>query len=75
LKPFLVCELTLLEPSFWKWRTRINTKNIGEPWFAGFTLKTVLNWDLYRNKCTLYIKIESLLKHYYMYSTLFIDIT
>jgi hypothetical protein len=30
---------------------------------------------LYWNKCTLDIKIEALLKHYYMYSSLFIDIT
>jgi hypothetical protein len=48
---------------------------IGEPWFPGLTLKMALNWDLYWNKCTLYIKIESLLKHYYIYSTLFIAVT
>jgi hypothetical protein len=36
---------------------------IGEPWFPGLTLKTVLNWDMDWNKCTLYIKIETLLKH------------
>jgi hypothetical protein len=48
---------------------------IGEPWFSGLTLKTVLNWDFYWNKCTLYIEIQTLLKHYYMYSTLFIEIT
>jgi hypothetical protein len=47
---------------------------IGEPWFPGLTLKTVLHWDLYWNKCTLYIKIETLLKRYYMYSTLFIEL-
>jgi hypothetical protein len=35
----------------------------------------VLNWDLYWNKCTLYLKIENLFKHYYMYSTLCIEIT
>jgi hypothetical protein len=46
-----------------------------EPWFPGLTLKTVLNWDFYWNKCTLYIKIQISLKHYYMYSTLFIEIT
>jgi hypothetical protein len=40
---------------------------IGEPWFPGLMLKTVLNWDFYWNKCTLHIKIEALLKHYYMY--------
>jgi hypothetical protein len=28
----------------------------------------------YWNKCYLYIKIETLLKHYYMYSTLFTEI-
>jgi hypothetical protein len=27
----------------------------------------VLHWDLYWNKCTLYIKTETLLKLYYMY--------
>jgi hypothetical protein len=51
------------------------SKVTGEPWFPGLTLKTVLNWDLYWNKCTLYIKIEALLKHYYMYITLFIEIS
>jgi hypothetical protein len=29
------------------------TKMIGEPWFTGLMLKTLLNWDLYWNKCTL----------------------
>jgi hypothetical protein len=53
----------------------VGKKIIGEPWFPGLTLKTILNWDLYWNKCTLYIKTEALLKHYYMYSTLFIEIT
>jgi hypothetical protein len=48
---------------------------IGEPWFPGLTLKTLLNWDSSWNKCALYIEIEALLKHYYMYSTLFIEIT
>jgi hypothetical protein len=50
---------------------------IGEPWFPGLTIKTLLKWDFYWNKCSLYIKIEALLKHYYtcMYSTLFIEIT
>jgi hypothetical protein len=48
---------------------------IGEPWFPGLTLTTLLNLDLYRNKCALYIKIEALLKQYYMYNTLFIEIT
>jgi hypothetical protein len=43
-------------------------KVIWEPWFPGLTLKTVLNLDFYWNKCNLYIKIEILLKHYYMYS-------
>jgi hypothetical protein len=47
----------------------------GKPWFPGLTLKTVLNWDLYWYKCTLYIKMETLLKHYYMYSKLFFEIT
>jgi hypothetical protein len=47
---------------------------IEEPCFPGLTLKTVLNWDFHWNKCTLYIKIQTLLKHYYMYSTLFIEI-
>jgi hypothetical protein len=50
-------------------------KVIGEPWFPGLTLKALLNWDSYWNKYTLYIQIETLLKHYYMYSTLFIEIT
>jgi hypothetical protein len=50
-------------------------KLTGEPRFPGLTLKTLLNWDLYWNKCTLYIKIEALLKHYYMYSILCIEIT
>jgi hypothetical protein len=36
-------------------------KVIGEPWFPGLTLKTVLNWDFYCNKCTLYIKILTIL--------------
>jgi hypothetical protein len=45
-------------------------KMIGELWFPGLTLKTLLNWDLYWNKCTLYIKIEALLKHYCMHSCL-----
>jgi hypothetical protein len=31
-------------------------KEIEEPWFSGLTLKTILNWDLYWHKCTLYIK-------------------
>jgi hypothetical protein len=48
---------------------------IGETWFPGLTLKTLLNWDLYWKEFTLYIKIEALLKHYYMYSTIFIEIT
>jgi hypothetical protein len=48
---------------------------IGESWFPGLALKTVLNWDFYWNKYCLYIKIEALLKHYYMYHTLFIEIT
>jgi hypothetical protein len=47
----------------------------GGPWFPGLTLKTMLSWDFYWNKCTLYIKIQNLIKHYYMYSTLFIEIT
>jgi hypothetical protein len=47
---------------------------IGEPWFPGLTLKRLQNWDLYWNKCTLYINIEVLLKHYYVCSTLFIEI-
>jgi hypothetical protein len=50
-------------------------KVIVEPWFPGLTLKTVLNWDLYWNKCTSYIRIENLSKQYCMYSTLFIEIT
>jgi hypothetical protein len=50
-------------------------KVIGKPWFLGLTLKTVLNLDLYWNKCTLDIKIETLSKPFYMYSTLFIEIT
>jgi hypothetical protein len=33
---------------------------IGEPWFLLLTLETVLNLDLYWNKCTLYIKIETI---------------
>jgi hypothetical protein len=56
-------------------RVQLKKKVIGEPWFPGLTLKTELNGDLHWNKCTLYIKIETLLKHYYMYSTLFIEIT
>jgi hypothetical protein len=55
--------------------THSEKKMIGEPWFSGLTLKTLLNYDLYWNKCTLYINIEALLKHYYMYTTLFIEIT
>jgi hypothetical protein len=47
---------------------------IGETWFSDLTLKTSLNWVLYWDKCTLYIKIEDLLKHYYKHSTLFIEI-
>jgi hypothetical protein len=54
---------------------KIIIKMIGEASFSGLTLKILLNWDMYWNKCTLYIKIEALLKHYYMYSTLFIEIT
>jgi hypothetical protein len=27
---------------------------IEEPWFQGLTLKTLLNWELYWNKCTLH---------------------
>jgi hypothetical protein len=38
-------------------------------------VESVLNWDFYWNKCTLYIEIKTLLKHYYMYSILFIEIT
>jgi hypothetical protein len=53
----------------------LSKKMIGEPWFPGLRLKTVLKWDFYWNKCTLYIKIQTLLKHYYKYSTLFIEIT
>jgi hypothetical protein len=37
--------------------------------------KTVLNWDVYGNKCIPYIKIGTLLKHYYTYSKLFIEFT
>jgi hypothetical protein len=40
-------------------------KMIGETWFPGLTLKTVLNWDLYWSKYTLYTKTETLVKHYY----------
>jgi hypothetical protein len=50
-------------------------KVTGEPWLAGLTLKTVLNWDFYWNKCTLYIKIQTSLKHYYVCSTLFTEMT
>jgi hypothetical protein len=50
-------------------------KVIGETWLTGLKLKTVLNWDLYWNKCTLYIKIKILLKLYCMYGKLFIEIT
>jgi hypothetical protein len=46
-------------------------KMIGEPWFPGLTLKTLLNWDLYWNEYTLYVKIEASLKHYYMKQYLF----
>jgi hypothetical protein len=53
----------------------LNLKMTGEHWFPGLMLKTVLNWDLYWNECTLYIKIETLLKHYYMHGTLLIEIT
>jgi hypothetical protein len=42
---------------------------------ARINVENILNWDFYWNKCTLYIKIQPLLKHYYMYSTLFIEIT
>jgi hypothetical protein len=28
----------------------LRVKVIGETWFPGLTLKTVLNWDLYWNK-------------------------
>jgi hypothetical protein len=57
-------------------QTRVIFKKvIGEPWFPGLTLKKVLHWDFYWNKCTLLIKIQTLLKHYYMYSILFIKIT
>jgi hypothetical protein len=52
-----------------------NNIKVGKPWFPGLTLKTVLNWDFYWNKCTLYIKIETLLKHYYKYSKLFTEFT
>jgi hypothetical protein len=38
-------------------------------------MKTALSWDLYWNKCAFYIKMETLLKHYNMYSKLFIEIT
>jgi hypothetical protein len=55
--------------------TELLLKKVADPWFPGLTLKTSLNWDLYWNKCTLYIKMESLLKHYYMYSTLFTQTT
>jgi hypothetical protein len=40
-----------------------------------FNVETELEWDFYWNKCTLYTKMQTLLKHYYMYSTLFIEIT
>jgi hypothetical protein len=53
----------------------VHKEVIGETWFPGLTLKTVLNGDFYCNKCTFYTKIETLLKHYYMYSALFIEIT
>jgi hypothetical protein len=43
-------------------------KITGESWFPGLTLKTLLNWDLYWNKYTLYIKIEAVLNHYYIYA-------
>jgi hypothetical protein len=43
--------------------------------WAGLTLKTVLNRELYWNKCTLYIRIETLLKYYHMYCILLIENT
>jgi hypothetical protein len=51
-------------------------KNVfGEPWFPGLKLKTVLNYDFYWDKYNLYIEIETLLKRYYKYSALFIEMT
>jgi hypothetical protein len=50
-------------------------KVVGEPWFPGLTSKKVLNKKFYWNKCTLYLETETLLKHYHMYTTLFIEIT
>jgi hypothetical protein len=42
-----------------KWADNVK-KVIGESWFPELTLKRVLNWDLYWNKCTLYIKIQNI---------------
>jgi hypothetical protein len=50
---------------FWSIVYGLGVMTIGEPWFPGLTLKKVLNWNFYWN----------FLKHYYMYSTLFIEIT
>jgi hypothetical protein len=59
----------------WGEQSCTKKKVIGEPWFPGLTLKTVFNSVFYWNTYNLYIKTETLLKHYYMYSTLFIEIT
>jgi hypothetical protein len=47
------------------WGTLVPTINV----------ENVLNWDFCWNICTSYIKIQSLMKQYYKYSTLFIEIT
>jgi hypothetical protein len=45
-------------------RALTHVKNtIGENWFPGLTLTTLLNWDLYCNRSTFYIKIEAFLKY------------
>jgi hypothetical protein len=66
----------LPKPGFGGGHESMRKKKVnGEPWFQGLMLKMALNKDFYCNKCTVYIKIETLLEHYYIYSTLFIEIT
>jgi hypothetical protein len=83
------CPFECLYLKYWLWYLNTTTnilyvipvhlhlvkKVIGDPYFPGLTLKTILNWNLYSNQCTLYIAIETLLRHYYIYSISCTEIT
>jgi hypothetical protein len=53
----------------------ITERSDWETFVPRINVENVIELDFYWNKCTLYIKIEILLQHYYIYNTLFIEIT